>query len=148
MNSIIIYLHGFNSGPGEKTEELKKNFPELRIISPQLPVNPIDAINLIKSIIDENPKATYHIIGTSLGGFYAMYLSSVYGPEYEIIYYVINPAFLPHISLKKYENKALKNYKTGIEYTIGEKELIASSVLYDTLMSNYNDNSNNCLVIF
>ena len=79
---LIINLHGFNSGPGDKVVQLQKAFPGCDIIAPQLPYDPLQAIQVVIEILEKYSKDEIHIIGTSLGAFYAMYLSTLYQRNY------------------------------------------------------------------
>ena len=116
MKAVIISLHGFNSGPGEKAQELQKQFPDCQVIAPQLPYDPQQAIKLVSNIINEHIDSDVHIVGTSLGAFYAMYLSIEYCNTSNIFFYLINTSFEPHITLKRYEGKVLTNYKTQEQF--------------------------------
>lgn len=116
MKTVIINLHGFNSGPGAKAEELRKQFPDCEVIAPQLPYNPKQAIDLIGGIIDEHIDSDVHIVGTSLGAFYAMYLSMQYCGTSNVWFYLINTSFEPHITLRRYEGKVITNYKTQEQF--------------------------------
>lgn len=69
----IIYIHGFaSSGNSFKGNFLRKEFGEY-VVSPNLSSHPLNDINTLKVIIEKynNPI----LIGSSLGGFYAEYLS-------------------------------------------------------------------------
>lgn len=116
MKTIIINLHGFNSGPGAKAEELQKQFPNCEVIAPQLPYDPDQAIKLVSNIINEHIDSDIHIVGTSLGAFYIMYLSIKYSKRLNIFYYLVNTSFEPHITLRRYEGKVITNYKTGEQF--------------------------------
>lgn len=139
----ILYIHGFNSGPGDKSNLLLKEFIGEVILCPQLiDGNLIKSLEILEEVIKkQKPK---HIIGTSLGAFYAMLLSIT---DTERYYYIINPSFNPQESLNTYLNKKKVNYKTGNKYLITSefidqlklaKELITSSYLEKQInSSNY-----------
>ncbi|CAB4125421.1 COG3150 Predicted esterase [uncultured Caudovirales phage] len=118
MKKVIIYIHGFNSGPGEKAVELTKQFPNCEVVAPQLPYNPQEAIEILKGVLDQHLNADVHIVGTSLGGFYTMYLSTLYSSYQDITYYLINPSFKPQETLDKYVDTLVTNYKTGEQFEI------------------------------
>jgi len=113
----ILYIHGFNSGPGEKVKSLQKAFPNEIIICPQLiDNNASKSLEILEKVIEEQkPK---HIIGTSMGGFYAMYLSIRHSDP---CYYVINPSFNPHKTLEIYIGKQKENYITKNTYIVTEE---------------------------
>ena len=100
----IIYIHGFGScGNSNKSKILKKlNYP---ILSPNLPPSPKDAINMLESII--TPETI--LIGSSLGGYYSIYLAE----RYFLKAILINPSLKPY--------KTLKNY-TGLQYRFCDKK--------------------------
>ncbi len=116
----IIYIHGFNSaGYGNKINKLKDAFGDENVIALTLPYNPEKAIKLLEfltEIIKE--KDNLILVGTSLGGFYGLYL----GAKYKIPSVLINPSTDPYNSLKEQVGKQ-KNYKTDEEYEFSYKDL-------------------------
>jgi len=66
----ILYCHGFaSSGQSGTVERLRTVMPQARVIAPDLPVHPAEAISLLHDICrQEQPDL---IIGTSMGGMYA-----------------------------------------------------------------------------
>ena len=80
----VLYCHGFaSSGQSGTVERLRTVMPQARIVAPDLPVHPQEAIDLLHRICrDEQP---HLIIGTSMGGMYA---EQLYG--YDRI--CVNPA--------------------------------------------------------
>ncbi len=94
---MILYLHGFAScGNSTKTKLLKDYFGEKNVISPDLPIDPVEAISLIKRLIFEQNVDL--LIGSSLGGFYATYFCELYG----IKTVLINPSTQPFVTLVSY----------------------------------------------
>ena len=94
---MILYLHGFAScGNSNKTAVLKECFGETQVLSPDLPIDPVEAIRFIKKIIIE--KDVDLIIGSSLGGFYASYFCELLA----IKTVLINPSTQPFITLAPY----------------------------------------------
>jgi len=100
----LIYIHGFGScGKSNKYNVLKKlNYP---ILAPNLPPSPKEAVNVLESII--TPDSV--LIGSSLGGYYAIYLAE----RYFLKAVLINPSLKPY--------KTLKNY-TGLQYRFCDKK--------------------------
>lgn len=50
---MIIYLHGFaSSGKAYKAQLLRKFLPDIEIISPDLPIESIKAIETVRDIIE------------------------------------------------------------------------------------------------
>lgn len=94
----LLYLHGFRSSPASDKAIAVANYCQIRGIAtpimPQLPTSPKDSIKLCESLITE-----HHIdavCGSSLGGFYAMYLAE----KFHLRCAVINPAITPWQELK------------------------------------------------
>ena len=123
----IILLHGFNSGPGEKEQQViawlqKYNLQkDYTVIAPQLDNNPIEALRVLGNLIQDN-YGDITIIGTSLGGFYANYLRACNLSKFLKVH-AINPSWNPSETLKREVGKVLVNFKTGIEWSIDEKYL-------------------------
>lgn len=138
MKKVIVSIHGFNSGPGDKSLELQKQFPGCEVIAPQLPYDPLQAIELLKSIVDQHSQDEIHIVGTSLGAFYTMYLSRVYSLRDNLTYYLINTSFEPHITLRRYEGKSITNFKTQEQFKTTPELFEAFETLYAYITKMYN----------
>ena len=66
----LLYCHGFgSSGQSGTVTRLRTVMPQARVIAPDLPVNPHEAIGLLHSICEQEKPDL--IIGTSMGGMYA-----------------------------------------------------------------------------
>ena len=73
MNTIV-YLHGYgSSGQSGTVAYLRKRMPEYIILAPDIPVSPREALPFLREYCEEN-KADL-IIGTSMGGMYAMQMT-------------------------------------------------------------------------
>ncbi len=81
----ILYVHGFgSSGQSGTVGRLREVLPSARIVAPDLPIHPEEALQLLLDTCrQEQPRL---IIGTSMGGMYAEMLSG-----YDRI--LTNPAF-------------------------------------------------------
>ena len=65
----VLYVHGFaSSGQSGTVTRLRTVMPQARVIAPDLPVNPHEAIALLHTICEQNKPDL--IIGTSMGGMY------------------------------------------------------------------------------
>ena len=138
MKKVILNIHGFNSGPGEKVTELTIQFPDSVIIqAPQLSYIPEEAIAQLREILDQYRGQEVHVIGTSLGGFYAMYLSTLYRTEMMYYFYIINPSFTPHLTLARYLGETVINYKTPEQFKVTHKFLNQLNTLYQAMTQNY-----------
>lgn len=80
----IVYLHGFaSSGMSGTAKYLRKQLSEYEVLAPDIPVNPNDALPYLKEFCKEHQPSL--IIGTSMGGMYAMQMH-----EYKRV--CVNPA--------------------------------------------------------
>ena len=115
-----VYIHGFNSaGYGDKINDLKANFGEENVIALNLPYNPEKAIQLLEFLVDAILcKDKTVLLGTSLGGFYSLYLSY----KFKIPAFIINPAIDPYNALKN-ELGEQTNFKTGERYNFTDEYL-------------------------
>lgn len=65
----VLYVHGFaSSGQSGTVTRLRTVMPQARVIAPDLPVNPHEAIALLHTICEQEKPDL--IIGTSMGGMY------------------------------------------------------------------------------
>lgn len=97
----IVYLHGLSSSGQTKTAHTLRNlFPNDNVITPDIPVNPVDALQCLKDLVTSLPKEDTIIIGTSMGAMYAQQLIGFHR-------ILVNPAF--HVSeiLRENEGKTL-----------------------------------------
>ena len=118
---MIIYIHGFAScGFGNKAKLFKEKYKE-DILIPSLSYVPCLALNTLEQIIEmllhKNEKV--RLIGSSLGGFYCMYLAN----KYKIKAVLINPAIYPSKTLEKigmqtnyYDNSLFEVKKEHLEF--------------------------------
>lgn len=115
---MIVYIHGFrSSGKARKAQETKEYFKKIRVLTPDLPVSPKMAFYRLCDIIrDAGGKP--NLIGSSLGGFYAMMLNAKYGLKAVLI----NPAIRPYEVLKPYIGE-LTNYHTEKKFQWTEEHI-------------------------
>ena len=135
----ILYIHGFASAPGLKADLLRNAFPECDVIAPTLTGNVAEDGNILAMVWNqlENIKPqsqSLHVVGTSLGGFYALGLAARAGfdkfPKIQTTY-LINPSFEPHITLRKYLGVPVPNWKTGEPITLEEDSFRQLEHLYE-----------------
>lgn len=73
MNAIV-YLHGYgSSGQSGTVAYLRKRMPEYNILAPDIPVSPREALPFLREYCEGNKSDL--IIGTSMGGMYAMQMT-------------------------------------------------------------------------
>jgi len=117
LNRIIL-LHGFNSGPGQKAEEINAYLKEYHLdadyelIAPQLSHEPKEAIDEINRLIEEHRTGTIFVVGTSLGGFYTNYFRAKFRDE-RVVAHAINPSWRPTQTLLPAKDTVQENFKTG-----------------------------------
>jgi uncharacterized protein len=100
---VILYLHGFTSGPqSQKARLLGARAAErgIEFICPQLSHSPTAAIELAEGVVARKVGAgdTVALVGSSLGGYYATWLAEKHGLRAVLV----NPAVVAHISLEKF----------------------------------------------
>jgi len=103
---LILYLHGFTSGPqSKKAQMLAQRIAERglagRFICPQLPASPAAAIACAEDIIMHARAGGARrptLVGSSLGGFYATHLAE----KHTLKAVLVNPAVLAAIELERY----------------------------------------------
>lgn len=120
INSNVIYLHGYISSPNslkaKQTERyLAQNFPDTNYYCPQLPASPLQSIKLLTRLIDSQPSARWLLIGSSLGGYYANYLSE----KFSTLSVLINPAVRPYELFADFSGEQKNDY-TGEVFTIDD----------------------------
>ncbi|MGV3742229.1 MAG: YqiA/YcfP family alpha/beta fold hydrolase [Burkholderiaceae bacterium] len=81
---MILYLHGFRSSPQSfKTRLIAQRLQELgrgsEYCCPQLPGSPREAMALASDIAKQVPVQDLSLIGSSLGGYYAIWLAEQLG---------------------------------------------------------------------
>ena len=88
---MIIYVHGFrSSGESSKADVLSQHFSESAVKRPDLPASPREAIKLLEELIEGRAESTL-LVGSSLGGFYSLYLAA----KYPLTAVLLNPSLAP-----------------------------------------------------
>ncbi len=122
MSNTILYFHGFKSSSDSgKAQEFKKfienNTSQTKIIVPDLEDDFKEAHKQIKTLIDKsNPNILY--MGSSLGGYYALYFAQLYKSKSVLI----NPAIPPLNDFEIHLGKN-ENYATGNKFTISKDDI-------------------------
>jgi predicted esterase YcpF (UPF0227 family) len=105
---MIIYIHGFgSSGLGGKSSQFRAYFNQRGIpyIAPSLSYIPSLAMSTLQELI-ESYEGKVALIGSSLGGYYALYLAQ----QYPLKTVLINPSIKPYKTLKPYVGDAPSFY--------------------------------------
>jgi predicted esterase YcpF (UPF0227 family) len=108
---MVLYIHGFaSSGKATKAKLTFKYFHnKYKVLTPSLSVEPYRAFQELEKFVQKY--RALNIIGSSLGGFYALLLSG----KYNLKAVLINPALSPHLQLKEYTG-VNTNYSTGEKF--------------------------------
>lgn len=113
----IIYLHGFNSSPqSEKAKLVQEYFdsPTCQVHVPALPPAPLEAIALVECIYGSlQGEEVLGFVGSSLGGYYSLYLHQ----RFNLPAVLINPAVCPYELLMNYLGENTNLY-TGESYIV------------------------------
>ena len=99
----LLYLHGFRSSPQSAKAQIMAKWVQARHPGvtwwcPQLPASPAQAIDLLLQGTAAWPREQMAVMGSSLGGFYAAWLSAHWGVRAVLI----NPAVHPSRDLARY----------------------------------------------
>jgi len=127
---MILYIHGFNSSPAShKARQLRERLAELgrenEFCCPALPHWPQQAMAILEGLVAAAGVDEVTLVGSSLGGFYATWLTEMAGCRSVLV----NPAITPHEGLRAYLGPQ-KNLYTGQEYELTEAHLAQLRALY------------------
>lgn len=119
---MIIYIHGFgSSGEASKAKLLRAYCHEnnIRFIAPSLPSIPDLALNTLSELIESyQDNEPVYLMGSSLGGYYALYLSD----KYNLKAVLINPAVNAPETLERAIGHGV-NYYDNSSYEWNESHL-------------------------
>jgi len=101
--SMIVYLHGFNSTPhSTKARTLQRHLEQQgradRFLCPALPHRPAAAMRLVEGVLAGCDRDAVTLVGSSLGGFYATWLAE----RWSVRAVLLNPAVHPQRDLGAY----------------------------------------------
>jgi predicted esterase YcpF (UPF0227 family) len=121
--SNVLYIHGFNSSPLSTKavitrEYFAKNLSNVKFHCPQIANTPIAAIDQLENIITQSINEQWYLIGSSLGGYFATYLSEKYGVKAVLV----NPAVKPYELLNDYFGEQVNPYTREV-YTVEKSYL-------------------------
>jgi len=129
---MILYIHGFNSSPAshkanQLRARLKARDREDELFCPALSHRPDEAMKLLQErVVLEGPEQVT-LVGSSLGGFYATWLTERLGCRSVLV----NPAITPHDGLRAYLGPQ-KNLYTGEPYELTVSHLAQLKALHVT----------------
>lgn len=101
--SLIIYIHGYGSnGLSSKARHYKQLFGHQQVLAPSLPKDTRLSVDCIEQLISVlNPYYQLGLIGSSLGGYLAIYFAE----KYNLPAALINPAIPPWTEFEAVESE-------------------------------------------
>lgn len=115
----IMYVHGFaSSGSSGTVMALRRHFMGWRVVAPDLPVDPFEAMELLRSTVEQEKPCV--VVGTSMGGMYTQQLWGI--PRI-----VVNPSFEMSRTLlfgKMGRNKYTSKRRDGVQEFRVDKALV------------------------
>ncbi len=111
---MIIYIHGFGSSGHRGKASLFREYFEEEVIAPSLSYVPNLAIDTLEQLIEIllEKDETIGLVGSSLGGYYAIHLAT----KYNLKAVLINPAIYPYKTLDKIG--MAMNYYDGTSFEV------------------------------
>lgn len=93
----LLYLHGFRSSPQSAkarltAEAVRARHPGVTWCCPPLPPSPAEAAALIAQAMADWPRERMAVVGSSLGGYYALWLAAQTGCRAVLLNPAVHPA--------------------------------------------------------
>jgi hypothetical protein len=126
----ILYIHGFNSSPlstkSLQTQQFLETFyPQVTFHCPALETSPELAIAQLEAIILSQPSQRWYLMGSSLGGYFASYLSE----KFKLLALLVNPAVRPFDLFNDYLGEQRNPYTEQV-YQVTKAHLQQLKSLY------------------
>ena len=136
---MVIYIHGFSShGYGGKASAFRTYFKKKKIpfIAPSLSHIPDLTVQTLEELVKScTAHETVGLIGSSLGGYYALYLAQ----KYHLKTVLINPAVRPFLTLQRALGNAPHFYDgSHFEWKESHLEMLKK---YETQSTRNNENT-------
>lgn len=119
MKNIFLNIHGFgSSGSNSKAAALTENFPDHELISPDLPADPLECLEIIDAIVTEYKDRPLILQGSSMGGLYSMVMHFRHG----VPALLVNPCLTP-VSLIRSRLGEVYEFSNGESIIISEEHI-------------------------
>jgi len=130
MNQTLVYAHGFRSSSKSHKatqlgEYLRAHHPGVRFLSPDLSFRPALAVAQLESACHGVAPASLTVIGSSLGGFYAVVLAERLGCRAVLL----NPSIRPFETLSKHLGEQTNLY-TGEKFVFDTSHVAELQAMY------------------
>ena len=130
MKQTIVYAHGFKSSSKSRKatqlgDALRVHHPEIRYLTPDLSFRPTQAISQLQWQCLGIAPDTLTIVGSSLGGFYAVVLAEKLGCRAALL----NPSLRPFETLSKHLGEQ-SNLYTGEKFTFDASHVAELAALF------------------
>lgn len=121
--ALLIYIHGFHSSPlsikAQQTKQYLQHVrPDIEFIAPQLVVQPEAALMQLKQLIESHKGRPIALMGSSLGGFFALNIGQHFGLRTALI----NPSVDPDVTIAQYLGEQVQPY-TNERYELTTKHI-------------------------
>ena len=122
QTQIILYFHGFLSSPqSEKAQQMIHYCHEIagvEVVAPQLPDEMREVPAFLERLVSRYEGRILGIMGSSLGGYYATYVSQMIARPAVLV----NPAVAPFRLVEQYDTQHVNPY-TSHAFTLDERDL-------------------------
>ncbi|MEP7156927.1 MAG: YqiA/YcfP family alpha/beta fold hydrolase [Betaproteobacteria bacterium] len=130
MRQTIVYSHGFKSSSQSRkatqlAQYLRTHFPQCEYACPDLHFQPVQALAQLEACCREVPAEALSIVGSSLGGFYAVVLAEKLGCRAVLL----NPSIRPFETLSRYLGEQANIY-TGEKFEFSAAHITELKSLY------------------
>lgn len=127
----ILYIHGFaSSGASPKAVELRGMFPGADVVSPSLHHRPLQDLGMLCRLIEDEGMDA--VVGSSLGGFYALAVAC----RYAVRVCAINPSLFPFQTLTAAVG-TVRNQVTGDDFEWTRESVDELHEIYSNHLGRY-----------